>query len=119
MNTEHERPLDGRMRRAVEELQGVISARYPGATFDIVRDPEEPENVDLLTTVDLEDPDEVLDLVIDRLVDLQAEERVPLHVIPVRTPARILADLPPHPRPMHRLHHPVSSLAGPATRQTR
>ena len=38
--------------------------------------------------VDVDDPDEVVDRFIDRLVTLQVEDSLPLHVIPVRTPAR-------------------------------
>src|SRR5205814_3366851 len=109
---------DSRMQRALDELRGVITARYPRATFEIVRDRDEPENVDLLTTVDLEDPDEVLDVVLDRLVQLQVEERIPVHVIPLRTPERILADLRTHPHPSHRLPRTVSSRSHPLSAES-
>src|SRR5947209_1821237 len=93
MSAERERCLDPSVQSAVDELREVISRRYPSASFDIVSDPDETENVDMWTTVDLDDPDEVLDLVIDRLLQLQVEERVPVHVIPVRSPERVLAEL--------------------------
>ena len=93
MTKEQEEDLDPRVRSALAELSGAIREGYPDATFEVLRDHEEPENIDLLTTVDVDDPDEVLDLVIDRLVELQVEERIPVHVIPIRTPERILAEL--------------------------
>ncbi len=110
MNADSRELLDPRIQGALDELRQVISERYPSATFEVTRDLEEPENIDLFTTVDLEDPDQVLDLVIDRLVDLQVEERIPIHVVPIRTPERILAELRSEPRSRHRLHRRVSSL---------
>jgi len=101
--------LDPRFQAALEELRGTIVERYPTASFEVVRDQDEPENVDLVTTVDLDDPDEVLDLVIDRLVDLQVEERIPVHVIPIRTPERILAALRAEPRAQRPLEKTLSN----------
>src|SRR5436309_2917370 len=83
--------LDIRTRAALEDLRLRIRERYPTATFDVSHDPDEPVNVLLTTTVDVDDPDDVLDLVMDRLLELQVEERIPVYVIPVRTPERILA----------------------------
>lgn len=113
MSAEHGENLDLRMQSALEELRGVIGVRYPGATFAVARDRDEPDNVDLLTTVDLEDPDEVLDLVLDRLIQLQVEERIPVHVIPMRTPERILAELKGERKPdrFRRLHSVVGRSA--------
>jgi hypothetical protein len=79
------------MRQALKELEGIIGHRYPTATFDISRGEDDPEVVHLTTTVDLDDPDEVLDLVITRVMKLQVEEKLPLYVIPVRTPERVAA----------------------------
>jgi hypothetical protein len=39
--------------------------------------------------VDVDDPDEVLDLVTDRLLELQLDEGIPIFVVPVHTPERI------------------------------
>lgn len=83
--------LDPRMRATLEELKGMIRERYPTAAFAIARSPEEPDNVHLRTIVDLDDADEVLDLVAERLLELQVEEKVPVHVIPIRTPERVMA----------------------------
>jgi hypothetical protein len=89
MTQEHESSLDPRIGTALGELRGMIAQRYPTATFDVARGHDEPENVHLLAVVDVDDAEEVLDLVMDRLVELQVDERLPVHVIPIRTPERI------------------------------
>lgn len=97
MSQEHSEQLDSRVQGALDELRHVIQERYPTATFEVARGHDEPDNVHLITTVDLDDPDEVGDLVSDRLVELQVEERIPVYVIPVRAPHRILAELKDQP----------------------
>lgn len=92
---------DPRVAQALAELEQTIRERYPNARFAVSYGADEPENVHLLTTVDLVDPDEVVDLVLDRLVDLQVEEGIPVYVIPVRTPERILADEAGHGQSEH------------------
>ncbi|MGH2541177.1 MAG: hypothetical protein ACRDIB_00175 [Ardenticatenaceae bacterium] len=93
MNHEQLSGLDARVVQALDELTGIIQSHYPEAQFTVGRGYDEPENVHLMTTVDRDDADEVLDLVSDRLVELQVEERIPVYVIPLRSPAKILADL--------------------------
>jgi hypothetical protein len=91
--------LSPRMVEAVAEIKALIHDHYPEATFDIGPG-EDPEGVYLTATVDVDDRGEVIDLFLDRLVDLQVEEGLPLFVVPVRTPARnaaILAKEPPIP----------------------
>ena len=78
-----------RLQGAVEELERLILARYPGATFRVARSPDDPAVVDLLAAVDLDDPDVVLDVVVDRMMELQIAEGLPIFVIPVRTPERV------------------------------
>lgn len=80
---------DARFSSALDELRGMIVRHYPAATFDVVRGHDEPGNVHLLATVDVDDADEVLDLVLDRLLEIQVDERLPVYVIPIRTPERI------------------------------
>src|ERR687885_2605133 len=93
MRRESEPRLRPRMRQAVEDLKGLVRQRYPDATFRLSRSPEEPRALHLWTTVDLEDLDAVLDPIIDRIVELQTDERLPIHVIPVRPRERVLAAL--------------------------
>lgn len=73
---------------ALNELQNIIAARYPNATFRRTPGWDDPRSTYLVTTVDLDDPDSVLDLIIGRLHHFQVEERLPILVVPVRTPER-------------------------------
>ena len=83
--------LDERTQRAIQELEGVIAARYPTTTFELTRAADNPRSIHLLAVADVDDPDEVGDLVVDRVVALQVDEGIPLHVIPLRTPERVQA----------------------------
>jgi hypothetical protein len=91
METEQTISLTDRMREALAELEEMIVGQYPTATFTVSRGEDDPEDVHLNATVDLEDPDEVLDLVIDRVLQLQLDEELAIHVIPVRTLQRVAA----------------------------
>src|SRR5437868_5637860 len=92
MTTERWSPTDPRMEQAATEIQARIAARYPTATFEI-EEGEDPDGVYLTAIVDQDDPDEVLDVVIDRLLELEIDEGLPLYVVPARTPERIAAML--------------------------
>ena len=85
--------LDERTRRAIQELEGVIAAQYPKTTFEITCAPDDPRSIHLLAVADIDDPYELGDLVVDRVVALQVDEGIPLHVIPLRTPERVQAAL--------------------------
>ena len=78
---------DPRMREAVEEMQALIRRRYPEAIFDVGMG-EDPVGVYVRVTVDVEDTNDVIDVYIERLVDLHIDEELPLHVIPVRPSER-------------------------------
>jgi hypothetical protein len=75
----------------VDELEALILQRYPDATFRVTRSPDEPAVIHLLATVDVEDTDTVLDAVVERMMDLQIADGLPIYVIPVRPPERVLA----------------------------
>jgi len=94
MTQEQEHPLvlDDRTQQAVTELEGIISRHYPTATFRLSGAIDDPRSINLTATVDVDDPDEVLERVVERVIDLNVDEGIPLHVIPVRTPERIAAD---------------------------
>lgn len=62
--------LDPRMQSAINELKQIISRRYPGTNYVLSRGHDDPKNVHLEAIVDLDDPDEVLDLVGERLDQL-------------------------------------------------
>jgi hypothetical protein len=97
MQTEHnEQPAvdlrDQRIQRAISELKGLISSRYPMATFAVSLG-DDPEGVYLTATVDVEDTDAVMDVVIDRLLELQVDEGLPVYVVPIRPLERVLAEM--------------------------
>jgi len=81
---------DLRIARAVAELQVMIVAHYPDATFAVWQG-EDPIGTYITATVDVPDTDEVTDLIIERLIAMQVEEELPVYVIPVRPIARIQA----------------------------
>ena len=85
--------LDKRMQHAVAELQGTIADRYPGARFSLSHPDDEPASLELTAVVDVDDPDDVLDLVVDRVVQFQVDDGLPIHVVPIRTPERVAAYL--------------------------
>lgn len=83
---------DPRLVAALDEFRERISERYPEATFAVERSLE-PIGVYLVVTVDVEDTSEVHHLVIDRMIDLQIEESMPLYVSVERPLARVLEEL--------------------------
>ncbi len=52
---------------------------------------EDPDGVYLTVTVDVEDMGQVVDVFLDRLVDLQVDEALPIFVVAVRPLERTLA----------------------------
>ena len=77
------------MKVAVAEIKHLILQRFPDATFTCGLG-EDPVGMYLVATVDLEDLGPVEDVFIDRLVDLQVDEGIPLHVITSRPLARTM-----------------------------
>lgn len=77
------------MLAAIDEIKDLILQHFPDATFD--NGPgEDPVGMYLIATVDLEDLGPVEDVFLDRLVDLQIDERIPLYVITSRPLARTI-----------------------------
>jgi len=89
-------PDDPRIVHAVSELQHLVQLRYPVAWFD-VSPGQDPAGTYLRATVDVPDTDEVIKLVIDRLVELQVDEQLPIYFIPLRPRERVIAELKGHP----------------------
>ena len=88
MTPDHTGSTNVRIQTALDELQKMIRERYPSAAFEIVQG-DDPEGTYLWTTIDGEDTDTVLDLVVDRLLELQVEERLPVYVIPIQPPESV------------------------------
>lgn len=83
--------LDARTRAAVDELSALVREHFPTASFAVAPSEADPSVTHIIATVDVDDPDEVVDLVIDRMLELQIDEGIPVHLIPVRTPERVAA----------------------------
>lgn len=113
MTTQQSPELDEPTQNAIEELKGLISQRYPGATFEVVEG-EDPEGIYLLATVDVEDVEEVLDVVLDQLFTIQVERGLPIYLIPLEPLERVLRESRSPRRPARpRIDWgAISSLAG-------
>lgn len=85
---------DPKVQKYIKEMKRLIKNKYPDATFWVnyeSPDPADPDMILLHTKVDVEDSDQVLDLVIDRIIDIQLSG-IPLHVIPItREPNLIIS----------------------------
>ncbi len=89
MTKEYEHSLDPRRQDAVKELEELVRQRYPATSFAVEPGIDDPDTTHIVATVDLDDPDEVVDLVIDRMLAMQLEEGIPVYLIPIRTPERV------------------------------
>jgi hypothetical protein len=88
MKPEHIHSDTPRMQRAVAELQALIQEYYPASTFQVTHG-EDPIGTYVIATVGVEDTDAVVDVYIDRLLELQTDDGLPVHVIPVRPLNRV------------------------------
>lgn len=70
---------------ALTELQALILRRLPTAEFSII-ERDDPPGIRLRVITDGADvsADDVLDLVIDKLFELQVERELPIYVIPIQ-----------------------------------
>ena len=78
--------LASKIKDALSELRGLIAQKYPNAIFRVTYNLSDPFGVHLIPQVDVEDTEEVLDACIDRLIQLQSDERLPVYVFPERLP---------------------------------
>ena len=85
-------PDDPRITAAISGLKQLIRERYPKASFTVYRG-EDPCGIYLRSTVDVDDLDDVMDVVIDRLYDVQVEQGLPVYVVMTQPARRIAADL--------------------------
>ena len=90
MRTEQETNRSPREQAALDEMQALITRHYPTASFEVARG-DDPEGWYLTASVDVPDPDEVVDVILPRLMEVQIDEGLPVYVIPVRTPERVAA----------------------------
>jgi hypothetical protein len=92
MKPENNFRLTPRIKEALHELKGLITARFPQAVF-VVEEGFDPEGIYLVTTVDIADTDDVIAVVGDRLVELQVNEGLPVYVTPLRPIERVITEL--------------------------
>ncbi len=69
-----------RIQAALAELRTMIAEKYPEAEFRVRRGVDDPREWWLEARVELDDTEEVADLIIDRLLDFQVEQRLPIYV---------------------------------------
>ena len=81
------------MARALDDLRCLVREHFPEATFTVARAQDDADVVHLYVTVDVEDPDNVVDKVLDRMMALQIDEGLPIYVIPLRPPERVAEEL--------------------------
>lgn len=93
-----------RAQAALDELQAMIAARFPRATF-VTHKGYEPAGIYLEATVDVDDVDEVKDVFLDRLVDIQVDDGIPVYVTITRPIERTLAEL--RERKAHAIQAPL------------
>lgn len=93
MSTTCTPPLDMRTQRAVDELQELIQRHYPAAVFQVQRGQDDPEAIHLLAIVDIDDTDAIFDIVLNRMMEIQIEQEIPVFVIPLQPPDRVQAML--------------------------
>jgi hypothetical protein len=94
MKAEHAAFDTPHMQAAIMELQGLILQHYPNTTFDVVHG-DDPTGIYVLATVDVEDTEAVVDIYIDRLLELQIDAGIAIYLVPVRPLARVLASTDP------------------------
>ena len=94
MSAEHLALDTPHMQAAIMELQGLILQHYPNTTFEVVHG-DDPTGIYVLATVDVEDTEAVVDIYIDRLLELQIDAGLAVYVVSVRPLARVLASTDP------------------------
>ena len=93
MSIESPTGIDPRTHSALEELKRIVQKHYPAAVFEVARGEDDPDSFQLIATVDVDDTDKVLDVVIERVLELQVEEHIPVHLVPVRPLERVMQEL--------------------------
>lgn len=83
---------DPRIQRAIEDLKRIISEHFPEATYE-VGPGDCPAGIYLVPTVDVDDTDEVIDPILNRLTEIQDDEGLPVYVMPRVPRARLAAQL--------------------------
>lgn len=78
------------IKAAAEELKATIRATFPDAEFNLTRHPDDPYMWILWTRVAMAasegESEKVRNIVLERTLDMLAEDHIPLQVMPIRGP---------------------------------
>lgn len=86
--------LEPTVAQAVKDLEKLILSHYPDAAFELSHgEGDDPDGWYLTATVDIPDTDDVMDLIIDRLLHYQIDEDLQVYVIPVQPLERVAEQL--------------------------
>jgi hypothetical protein len=77
---------------ASTELESLIRKAYPDASVSRLW-LDDPEGMHLRVVVAADDPEDVFNLVCDRLLRFQIEEELPLYLVPLRPLGEVLKQL--------------------------
>ena len=100
------------MRNAIAEIKALVRSKYPDAAFEVFPS-SNVGGVYMRIIVDIDDPDDVTALIIDRVADLQIEDELPLYPVTVRPTRRVIAEstakdavppVKPEPTDLHDAH---------------
>jgi hypothetical protein len=103
---------DPRVEPAIAELQDMIRQQWPTSTFS-VSSGDDPEGIYLDAVVDVDDTDDVMDVIVDRLLELQVEEQLPVYVVLTRTLERIARSTRLRPPQIHPVSPPCAAPPAP------
>jgi hypothetical protein len=92
MTAEQEALPDARLRTAAAALQATLAAHYPDATFAVFH-ADDPDGLYVQATVDLDEPEVILDVVRDQLYELEVEQGLPIYVVAEQPAARVAQGL--------------------------
>jgi hypothetical protein len=85
--------LSPEMLAAIEEMKALVLSKYPAARFQVIQAPDEPGAIHLNTIIDVDDLEEVVDLIMDRMMQFMIEDELPFWVVPVHSTEYALAQL--------------------------
>lgn len=97
--SEYQQSLDPRRREAIAELTQLVQSNFPLTHVLVAPGEDNPEATHVIATVDIDDPDAVADLVMERMLELQLDGGIPVHLIPIRTSERTAQLLQQQQRP--------------------
>src|SRR5712691_4147907 len=93
---------DPRVRVAITELKADIVRRHPAAAFEVFQG-EDPAGTYLRAIVEVEDTDEVVEPLVDRLLALQVDQELHLQLVVTRPAVKSRRRLKARPRARERV----------------